>query len=252
MSAFSIALIVFVCAFGGALGGMWLAHALPEHHVSAESKDVIGLGIGMIATMTALILGLMTASAKGAFDAKDAAVKHVAVTILALDRALADFGPETREIRALVKTAVAQRLAQTWPEDASDMKLAPFGETGQAEGIAKLITSLSPQNPSQTWFQGRALDMSGDLLESRFTVFGGDGSSVSSAFLVVVVFWLTVIFGSFGLRAPRNATVIVILIICAMSVAASVFLIMEMDTPFTGVMKISSTPVRFTFAHLGQ
>jgi len=80
----------------------------------------------------------------------------------------------------------------------------------------------------------------------------GAGSSVPVPFLVVVVFWLTVIFGSFGIFAPRNATVIAVLIVCALSVACSIFLILEMDQPFRGVMKISSTPLRFTLSHLGQ
>jgi hypothetical protein len=253
MGAIAIALLVFVCAFSGTLVGMWLSNTLPEHHMTGESKDAVGLGIGMIATMTALVLGLMTASAKGAFDAKDAAVKHVAVTVLALDRMLADFGPETKQIREVLRQAVAARVAETWPEERSEVAKVEFSATtASVEGIAKQIADLSPQNPAQSWFQSQALAMSSDVLETRFTVFGNNGSSVSSPFLVVVVFWLTVIFVSFGLRAPRNATVIAVLLVCALSVAASVFLIMEMDTPFDGMMKISSAPMRFTLAHLGQ
>jgi hypothetical protein len=253
MSAIAIALVVFVCAFGGALIGMWLSNTLPEHHLSSASKDAVGLGIGMIATMTALILGLMTASAKGAFDAKDAAVKHVAVTVLALDRMLADYGPETKQTRDVLREAVAARIATTWPDEPSGpVKIDFSAKTAETEGIAKQIAGLTPQSPAQSWFQAQALSLSSDVLETRFTVFGSNGSSVSLPFLVVVVFWLTVIFVSFGLRAPRNATVIAVLLVCALSVAASVFLIMEMDTPFDGVMKISSAPMRFTLAHLGQ
>lgn len=254
MSAIAVALLVFVCAFGGALVGMWLSNALPEHHLSSESKDAVGLGIGMIATMTALILGLMTASAKGAFDSKDAAVKHVAVTVLALDRMLADYGADTKPIRDVLRQAVAARVAETWPDEPSEPAKVEFSAkaASSVEGIAKQIADLSPQNPAQSWFQSQALSMSSDMLETRFTVFGSNGSSVSLPFLVVVVFWLAVIFVSFGLRAPRNATVIAVLLVCALSVAASVFLIMEMDTPFDGVMKISSAPMRFTLAHLGQ
>ena len=253
MSPSAVALIVFACAFGGVLAGIWLSGALPQQHLSADSREVVGLAIGMIATMAALILGLMTASAKGAFDAKDAAVKHVAVSILALDRMLADFGPETQQIRGLVKQSVADRLGETWPEDSAKEPNVDFPEQSAAvEGIAKLIANLSPKNPAQTWFQAQALELGGDVLETRFTVFGGNSGSVSTAFLVVVVFWLTVIFWSFGLRAPRNATVIAVLLVCALSVAASVFLILEMDTPFDGLMKISSAPLRFTLAHLGR
>src|SRR5512147_1596332 len=101
----------------GTLGGMYLRDALPGHHLGDESKEAVKLGIGMIATMTALILGLMTASAKSSFEGVDASVKRAAVDALALDRALAGYGPETRAIRAELRTMLEYRLRITWPED---------------------------------------------------------------------------------------------------------------------------------------
>ena len=73
-----------------------------------------------------------------------------------------------------------------------------------------------------------------------------------TAFLVVFNVWLTALFWSFGLFASRNTTVYAVLLVCALSVAASIFLILEMQTPFEGVMTISSEPMRFALAHLGQ
>ena len=98
-----IGFVVFACTFGAALAGMRLRRILPQHHFSDESKDTVKLGIGLIATMTALILGLVTASAKSSFDDVTAAVKHAAVDVLALDRTLARYGPETAEVRAALK-----------------------------------------------------------------------------------------------------------------------------------------------------
>jgi hypothetical protein len=120
------------------------------------------------------------------------------------------------------------------------------------EGIENRIRELSPHPDAQRWFRSRALEIGSDVLQTRWLVIGGAGSSVSLPFLVVMVFWLTVIFGSFGLFAPRNATVIAVLFVCALSVAASIFLILEMDQPFEGMMKISSAPLRYTLCHLGQ
>jgi hypothetical protein len=253
MSSIAVALLVFTCALAGVAIGMLLRRVLPDHHLSEDSKDVVKLGIGMVATMTALILGLMIASAKSAFDARDAAVKHVAASVLALDRSLADYGPETAAIRETLRRALAERLEETWPEEASKQaSLEPSSATYSTEGIAKQIAELTPRNAAQTWFQSRALELAADVLQTRWTVFGDASSSVSPLLLAAVILWLTVIFASFGMFAPRNATVIVMLIVCALSVSASVFLIMDMDRPLEGWMKISSAPVRFTLEHLGR
>jgi hypothetical protein len=253
VSPIAVAFVVFACVLGGALLGMVARNLLPESHMSSESKDVVRLGIGMIATMTALILGLMIASAKSSFDAKDDAVKHAAVVVLSLDRMLADYGPETKDVREILRQALAARVKTTWPAEASaDVSDELPKGTPAAEGIVRRIAELSPKNSEQQWFQSRALDLSSDVLETRWTVFAETASAVSTPFFVIVTFWLTVIFISFGLYAPRNTTVIAVLMVCALSVAASVFLIMELDKPFDGILQVSSAPLRSALAHLGQ
>lgn len=253
VSPLAVASIVFLCVLVGTLLGVWIQGALPDHHLSSDSKDVVKLGIGMIATMTALVLGLMTASAKSAFDGVDAAVKHAATDALALDRALAAYGPETKAIRDLVRSAVERSLANKWPEEGSHSTLAdPAAATPSLELIERRIVDLSPETDAQRWYKSRALEITNDVLVTRWSVFSATGSSVSTIFLVVVALWLALIFGSFGLHAPRNPTVIVVLVVCALSVAASVFLILEMDDPFGGIMKVSSAPLRYTLANLGQ
>jgi len=253
MSPLEIASIVFLCVFAGTLGGMVLRNALPDHHLSEDSKEVVKLGIGMIATMTALILGLMTASAKSAFDAQNAAVEHMAANSLALDRALAGYGPETMEIRTMLKLALSSRLAVSWPEESGrDADGAQPTAASAADQIAMRLVALRPATDAQRWFQSQALALMSDALQTRWTIFGAKGSSVQAPFVVVVVSWLTLIFGSFGLFAPRNPTVVAVLVVCALSVAASVFLILEMDQPFDGIMKVSSAPLRFTLEQVGK
>ena len=248
-----IALIVFACVFGGALLGMFLRFLIPEHHLSEDTKDVIKLGMGLIATMTALVLGLMIATAKSSYDTQDEAVKHTAAKVLLLDRMLSNYGPETKEARELLRRTVASRLEAIWPEDRSqharfDAPDAMFTN----RGIETRILQLSPQNDAQRWLQTQALRVGRDIMETRWLVLGSLGSSMPVQFLVVVVFWLMIIFGSFGLLAPRNATVVAVLFLCALSVAGSIFLILEMDRPLEELMSISSAPLRYTLSHLGQ
>ena len=246
-----ISLIVFACVFGGALLGMFLGSVTPEHHLSEQSKDVIKLGMGLIATLAALVLGLVIASAKSSYDLQELSVKQMAAKVLLLDRELAEFGQEAKEPRDLLRRTVRYRLDTIWPEECSQPASSVVSEEiPQAERVEGMIRQLTPRDDNQRGLQARALDVVSQIMETRWFVLGGAGSSVSPPFLIVVVFWLTVIFASFGLFAPRNTTVIVVLLVCAMSVAGAIFLILEMDQPFRGVMKISSAPLRYVISHL--
>jgi hypothetical protein len=244
-------MIAFACNIGGSLTGLFIGSRLPDHHASSESKDVVRLSMAMVATLTALVLGLVTASAKSAFDAEDAAIKATSASVLSLDRMLADYGPATKPVRDQLRGALADRINAVWPEDARevsrDLDAAPPAET-----IVREILMLAPQTDAQQWYKAQALELSDEILKARWIVFGGTQSTVPGTFLVVIICWLTVLFGSFGLFAPRNATTTGALLICSLSVAASIFLILEMNTPFSGVMKISSTPLHFAMAHIGH
>ena len=253
MISIKIALIVFACVFGGALLGMIVRAVTPEHHLSQDSKDVIKLGTGLVATIAALVLGLVIATAKGSFDSQDMAVKQTSAKVLMLDRVLAQYGPETKETRDLLRRIVAYKLDQVWPEDRSQTtNLGEHEAVPPGEEIQARIMRLAPQNDGQRWLQSRALQISGDILETRWLVLAGTGGSIQVPFLVVIVFWLSIIFVSFGLFAPRNAMVVAVLFVCALSVSAAIFLLLEMDQPFQGLMKVSSAPLRYTLSHLGK
>jgi hypothetical protein len=256
MAPLWIAALAFGLIFGGALLGIWLRDALPSHHLNDASKDVVKLGMGLIGTMAALVLGLVTASAKSAYDAQDAALKHMAATTLGLDRVLARYGPETQPIRDLLRQTLTARIEAVWPKNGARAEMGSRQTIPAGELIEDSIRSLSPQTDAQRALRDRALSESSDLLDSRWTVFGavdsGTGGSIPTPFLVIVIFWLSVIFWSFGLFAPRNATVLAVLFLSAISVAASIFLILEMDRPFEGIMQLSSAPLVYTLSHLGR
>jgi hypothetical protein len=253
MQSLTIMSIVFACMFGSALLGMFLRARVPDHHVNQDSKDVVKMAMGLLATMAALVLGLLTASAKSSFDTLDSEVQQGAAHIVMLDRVLAQYGPETKETRDQLRQLVAYRIQLTWPEDSSRPTRVDAPEmTPTIEGFQGRIRALSPQNDAQRDLQSKALGLIGDLTAMRWLVFTQAGNSVPMTFLVVLVLWLAVLFISFGLLAPRNATVIVALFLCALSVAGSIFLILEMSRPLEGLIKVSDAPLRFALAHMGQ
>lgn len=250
-----IGITVFAFAFGGALLGMGLRRALPEHHLDAASKDTIKIGIGLVATMTALLLGLVTASAKSSFDDVDAAVKTSTAELLALDRALARYGPETADIRAGLKQVVETRIAAVADGSAArgrDLDPMSTGAGVQTERLTEAIRALKPRDDLQRSLQARALDLAEAMLQARWMVFSGGGAPVPTPFLVIIVFWLTVTFMSFGLFAPAHATVLSVLFVCAASVASALFLVMELGAPFDGLIRVSLDPLRYAHAHLNR
>lgn len=231
--------------------GMLLHRVLPEHHLSAESKDVIKLGMALTATMSALVLALLVNSAKGSYDTQRNEITQLSANVILLDRVLAHYGPETREARALLRQTAAGMIERAWPEartGTADLK--PSGTT--AEGFYDQIQELSPKNDVQRSLQAQALKMSIDLGQTRWLLFEQGGRSIPMPFLVLLIFWVTIIFLSFGLFAPPNATVIATLFLCALSVAGAIFMILELDRPFGGMIQISSAPLRNAIAQLGK
>lgn len=257
MAALTYALITFVCTVAFAMLGTTIRTKLPEAHLSKESQDVIRLGMGLVATMTALLLGLVTAAAKGSFDSQDVAVKNAAAGIMTLDRLLARYGPETKPSRELLKKAVADRLDAMWPSNGArpvdlDLTRPRSTEPLPVERFETQLLELSPQTDTQRWLKSEALKLTEETVRTRFRLLGSATGAVPKALLVVVIFWLSMTFASFGLSAPRNATVITVLVLSALSVAAAVFLILELDGPFEGLIRISSEPIRFALANLGR
>ncbi len=250
MSSMAIGLIVFGCVFGGALFGLWLRSRLPERHLSSESKDLVKVGMGLIATMSALVLSLLIASAKSSFDTQRAELSQMSANIILLDRVLAHYGPETKECRELVRQFTGVLNARYWPDEASSAPQA--NPSSNTEILYDKIQALTPKDDNQKTLQAQALKIGVDIAQTRWLLFSQRGSSIPVPFMIVLVFWLTMLFTSFSLFAPANATVIVTLFVCALSVSGAIFLVLELDRPFDGVVRLSSKPLHNAIEQLGQ
>ena len=244
MSSIAISIITLACLTAGFLLGTRLQHRLPGHHLSKESQDTVKLGTGIVATMSALILGLLVSSAKNSFDTLNIAIAENGARIIQLDHLLAEYGPETRACRDRLKNSLAERVAKIWN------KAAP-AESGllaveKSTAIANLQTSLSvliPGNDLQKSALTQARQISDDIWQKRLLMLEEQQEPVTPVFLVLLVFWLTMLFLSIGLFAPGNGTVFAVLLVCALSVASAVFLILEMSHPLDGLIKVSDAPL---------
>jgi len=253
MSDALVAVIAFVCTFGGALLGILLHTRLPDHHRDADSKDVVKLVMGLIATISALVLGLLISSARSAYDAQDTEVQQLGMHLVQLDRVLTTLGPKGSEPRELLRKLVAADLARTWPADGARGSDVPTAETKwHAEMLFDQVANLTPTTGAERFSQSRALQLLTTMGETRRLLLEQAHGSLSWPFFVVLVFWLSVLFIGFGLFARFNVTVVVALFLGAISVAGAIFLILEMDRPYSGLMQVSSLPIRSALAVIGR
>jgi hypothetical protein len=231
--------------------GILLRRALPQDHLSSDSKAVVTMSMGLVATMAALVLGLLVSSAKNFYDAQSAELTQMSAKVVLLDRLLAHYGPETKEVRDLLRGTVADSIDRIWPHERAQSSIlgAPSPDS---EALIGKIQALSPKDDRQRSLQAQAVSTAVGLIQTRWLMYEQGTDSVSGPMLAILVFWLATIFISFGLFAPRNATVITALFVAGLSVSGGIFLILEMYSPFGGLIEISSAPLRATLAHLSQ
>ena len=253
MGAGLIGLMVFGCVFAGTLFGMGLRRVLPDEHLGPEARDTIKVAMAMIATLSALVLGLLTAGANGELSEKQAALRSGAAEIVLLDRTLAQYGPETAPIRAELKAVLTARIQAVWPGEASvNIEVGAITSGASIETVQAMLLALKPAGDGQRYLQSSALQIATTVAAARWALLEQIGTGLQWPILMIVVFWLTILFTSFGLFAPANLSVLVALSLAALSVAGAVFLILEMDQPYSGLIRIPSTAMLTALSELGK
>jgi hypothetical protein len=243
--------VSFVCLAGAVLGGMLLRRVLPEHHLNADSKDVVKLAIGILGTLCALVLSLLIISSRTSFEAQRADIEKLAANVILLDDTLDHYGPETGPARELLRRSLAIAVARIWHEQGA----AGGGERDLDPGGAwrdfrHAVLALGPANDDRRTLQAQAVVLGNQLAQTRVLLFEQLGRPIPTPFIVILVAWLSIIFLTFGLFAPLNGTVITVLLAAALSVSAAIFLGNELGEPFQGLMQLSSATLRNALAPL--
>jgi ABC-type multidrug transport system fused ATPase/permease subunit len=245
MNDLLISLLVFAVIFGGALAGVAVRPLLSESHLQPDSKDVVKMATGLIGTLAALVLGLLIASAKSSFDQKTNQVRQMTTSIILLDDLLAQYGPEAAPVRNRLRQSIQPLANRIWhEEEALTGKPVHFEISAQSSTFENELESLSPKNDVQRSLQSRAIAAFTEGAQTRLLLFTQAGGSIPTPFLIILVFWLSAIFVSFTLFARANLVVMASLFVCALSFAGAIFLVLELDNPFTGLMGISSATLR--------
>jgi hypothetical protein len=242
LGAIVASLIAFAVIVGGAFLGILLRRALPDHHLSEETRDVVRLATGLVGTVAALVLGLMVASAKNSYDTQESQITNLAANLILLDQILERYGEESHEARERLRKAIDPMIRRIWREDRiGAAKDAPF-----AAGFAATvkIMELAPQTETQRQLKAMAIQASSESIRIRLLLFVEAGTQTPVVFLTVLVLWLAIIFASFSLFTDLNHTMVAALCVCALSAACAIYLILDLGQPFWGLMQISSARLR--------
>ena len=205
----------------------------------------------MLVTLTAVVLGLLIGSAKSSFDTQTADVAVLSAKLVLLDRVLANYGPEAQGVRDLLRDMAVRSLDQLWPQERARISVKQ-ATAAVWDPLYQKIQALSPTDDTQRSLKVQATSVAIDLAQTRWLMYAQASNSISRAMLAILIFWLTVIFVSFGLGAPANATVTSEFMVCGLSVSGAIFLILELYVPYGGLISVSSAPLRNALAQLGQ
>jgi Protein of unknown function (DUF4239) len=245
MAPIAISFLAFALALIGILLGSALQRMLPEGHLSSDSKEVVKLSMGVLATLAALVLGLLVASAKSTYDARESEINQITAYVIMLDGLLAKYGEEAQAARVSLRQAIPAIVDRIWREaQSAPLQSTPFKATAEGEAFYQRVQELQPSNDIQRGLKERVMQVTTDLAQARFLLFSHLGSSIPVPFLAVLLLWMIILFAGFSLMAPANATTLASLVICALSVSGAIFLILELDQPFSGMIVIRSEPLR--------
>jgi len=241
------------CIISGTLIGLKIGSALPKDHITADSKDTLKIASGMIATLVALVLGLLVASAKNSFDMVNAGSVASGSKIIYLDQMLSRYGPDAKPVREQLRKSLEALIARMWPEENNGMSgTQALGNGSGLDRLQDLLDGLTPATEAQRQILAQARQVGGELQLSRWLAIEQSQTTLPTTFLVVLLCWLTMLFICIGLFAPRNITVCIALLFCGISFSTAIFLIAELSRPLDGLMKISSAPMREVLVHLGK
>jgi Protein of unknown function (DUF4239) len=244
MSSVVVSLLIASCIFAGGLIGLNLHRILPRSHLTREALDVIKLGTGMLSVLASLVLGLLIATAKTSHDSTEQSLQAYAAELALLNEVLRDYGHGAEAPRDTLRQYANRFMADTWPVDGTPpAEGADPAARVLLERVRETIRGLKPADQAQTSLQNEALGITTGLLRQRWLLIEHQGPNVQLVVIVVLISWVTVIFVSFGLNAPQSGTVVTAFLVCALAIGAAMFLIMEMDRPLQGVMRISKEPI---------
>jgi len=244
LNPMTVGIFIFATVLAGAVVGWAMRQRLPAHNLTDETRSVVSVSMAMVATISALVLGLLISNANSSFIALGGEVTTLSAQILRLDRILHRYGPDADPVRETLRQYANQKAIDLFPEDSRDVCLSNPSTYELLQQLEDQMLELKPQNSRDQWWLGQAMTLAGKIGDARWLMSQQVGQGTPKAFVALLAFWLTSLFASFGLFAPRNVTSVLFLTLCAIVVAGAIGMILELEKGFGGLVHISPQPMR--------
>ena len=249
MSSTAIIIGAFALTFGGALLGALLGTRLPKHHLSGENKEVVRLAMALVGTLTGMALGLLIGSAKSYYDTQSNELTQASADVALLGRLLQNYGTEANQAQDSLRLAVERILEENWPTDRGENH-KPLPKGGHIQEVYEQLRTLAPKDQEHRMMQSEALGLLRNLAQLRWLIIAQSSTTIMRPLLYVMIFWMTSIFVSWGLFSQANTMSVTTFLVTALCVSGAIFLILELYTPYTGWLRISSAPLRIAYDSL--
>ena len=250
MTSTWIFLISFFAILAGSAAGMRLRVRLPGEQLTAETREMIRLGTSLLATLVAVLISLTIASAKSSYDTQDAHFRQLTAYLVEADQLLAQYGPEATGVRQLMREVVPAAIDRIWHEKAITTQDTAFTARSLAEQLYTAVGGLSPGNDAQRGLKMRVEQAVADIAHTRLLMYADGDTPVLTPFLLILIFWLVVIFASFGLFVEPGRIAFVALLVFALSISSALFLVADLSRPFAGLMQIPREQLKHALAPL--
>jgi hypothetical protein len=239
-----IGFIVLATVLAGAFAGVKVRERLPKHHLTDETKNLVSVSTAVVATVSALVLGLLISNANTSFTRLGGQVTALSAEILRLDHILRRYGPDAEPARNMLLQYAEHKAADLFPDDPAHVRLSNPSTYELLQRLEDMLLTLKPANPRDQWWLTQALTLAAKIGDTRWLLAQQTGQGTPKAFVALLVFWLALLFASFGLFAPPNLTSAVTLTLCALAVAGAVAMFLELERGFGGLVHISPEPMR--------
>ena len=235
ITAFLVFAVILAGAFAGAVVRWWV----PDHNLTDETKGVVSVSMAVVATISALVLGLLLSNANNSFNAVQGQVTSISAQILRLDQLLRRYGPETKLAREKLLQYAEQKRNDLFPTNLADFHLGDESTYKLLQEFEELVLAIKPSNPRDQWWLAQSTTLASKIGDARFLLAQQIGQGTPKAVLLLLVFWLTLLFGSFTLFAPSNALSTATLTLCALAIAGAIGMILELERGFGAMVHVS-------------
>jgi hypothetical protein len=246
----TIAVLVFALILAGAFAGAMARRHVPDHHLTDETKNLVSVSMAVVATISALVLGLLLSNANSSFNAMQGQVVSLSSEILRLDQLLRKYGPDTKLAREKLREYAERKRDDLFPNNPADFHLHNQATYEILQEVEDLVLAVKPANDRDQWWLAQAMTLASRIGDTRFLLAQHTEHGTPKAVLFLLVFWLTLLFGSYTLFSPSNPTSKATMTLCAIAIAGAIGMILELERGFGGLVQVSPQPMNYAVASL--